>query len=87
MEAARTSETSVEIPLRTRQYIPEDSELCKICLAMPKFSNNTRKRNKMDPFYDNRTYVLGLYRLVTKNEVVEVASVSILLKQILTDTR
>jgi hypothetical protein len=27
MEAARTSETSVEIQLRTRQYIPEDSEL------------------------------------------------------------
>jgi hypothetical protein len=27
MEAARTSETSVDIGLRTRQYIPEDSEL------------------------------------------------------------
>jgi hypothetical protein len=27
MEAARTSETLVEIQLRTRQYIPEDSEL------------------------------------------------------------
>jgi hypothetical protein len=27
MEAARTSETSVEIQLRTRQYIPEDSDL------------------------------------------------------------
>jgi hypothetical protein len=27
MEAARTSETSVEIQLRTRQHIPEDSEL------------------------------------------------------------
>jgi hypothetical protein len=26
MEAARTSETSVDIQLRTRQYIPEDSE-------------------------------------------------------------
>jgi hypothetical protein len=26
-EAARTSETSVDIQLRTRQYIPEDSEL------------------------------------------------------------
>jgi hypothetical protein len=25
MEAARTSETSVDIQLRTRQYIPEDS--------------------------------------------------------------
>jgi hypothetical protein len=27
IEAARTSETSVYIQLRTRQYIPEDSEL------------------------------------------------------------
>jgi hypothetical protein len=27
MEAPRTSETSVDIQLRTRQYIPEDSEL------------------------------------------------------------
>jgi hypothetical protein len=27
MEAARTTETSVDIQLRTRQYIPEDSEL------------------------------------------------------------
>jgi hypothetical protein len=29
MEVARTSETSVDIQLRTRQYIPEDSELQK----------------------------------------------------------
>jgi hypothetical protein len=27
MEAAHTSETSVDIQLRTRQYIPQDSEL------------------------------------------------------------
>jgi hypothetical protein len=27
MEAARASKTSVDIQLRTRQYIPEDSEL------------------------------------------------------------
>jgi hypothetical protein len=27
MEAARTSETLVDIQLRTRQYIPEDSKL------------------------------------------------------------
>jgi hypothetical protein len=27
--AARTSETSVDIQLRTRQYIPEDSELLR----------------------------------------------------------
>jgi hypothetical protein len=30
MEAARTSKTSVDIKLRTRQYIPEDSELHKL---------------------------------------------------------
>jgi hypothetical protein len=29
MEAARTSETSVDIQWRTRQYIPEDSELLR----------------------------------------------------------
>jgi hypothetical protein len=29
METARTSETSVDIQLRTRQFIPEDSELQK----------------------------------------------------------
>jgi hypothetical protein len=34
MEAARTSETSVDIQLRTRQYIPEDSELGSLfCLS------------------------------------------------------
>jgi hypothetical protein len=31
MEAARTTETSVDIQLRTRQYIPEDSELYTRC--------------------------------------------------------
>jgi hypothetical protein len=29
MEEARTYETSVDIQLRTRQYIPEDSEIQK----------------------------------------------------------
>jgi hypothetical protein len=33
MEAARTSETSVDIQLRKRQYIPEDSELAKHCFT------------------------------------------------------
>jgi hypothetical protein len=37
MEAARTSETSVDIQLRTRQYIPEDSEL------------HTRRRENLKP--------------------------------------
>jgi hypothetical protein len=30
MEAARTYETSVDMKLRTRQYIPEDSEQLEI---------------------------------------------------------
>jgi hypothetical protein len=33
MEATRTSETSVDIDLRTRQYIPEDSKL-HVCLYL-----------------------------------------------------
>jgi hypothetical protein len=33
MEAARTSETSVAIQLRTRKYIPEDSELHLVFLS------------------------------------------------------
>jgi hypothetical protein len=36
MEAARTSETSADIQLRTRQYIPEDSELYEGCPRLPK---------------------------------------------------
>jgi hypothetical protein len=36
MEAARTSETSVDINLITRKYIPEDSELQKhVLLDLP----------------------------------------------------
>jgi hypothetical protein len=34
MEAARTSETSIDIDLSTRQYIPEDSELYTELLIM-----------------------------------------------------
>jgi hypothetical protein len=32
MEAARTSETSVDIYLATLQYIPEDSELAAVSI-------------------------------------------------------
>jgi hypothetical protein len=35
MEAARTSETSADIQLRTRQYIPEESELQTFLLIIP----------------------------------------------------
>jgi hypothetical protein len=39
MEAARTSKTSVDIQLRTQQYIPEDSGL------------HTRRRQDITPVY------------------------------------
>jgi hypothetical protein len=44
MEAARTSETSVDIQLRTRQYIPDDSEL------------HTRRRENLT---SHKTFVRG----------------------------
>jgi hypothetical protein len=34
MEAARTPETSVDIQLRTRQYIPEESETLKMVIII-----------------------------------------------------
>jgi hypothetical protein len=40
MEAARTSETSVDIQLRTRQYIPENSELQRFRLNPLRPSGN-----------------------------------------------
>jgi hypothetical protein len=43
MEAARTSETSVDIRLITQQYIPEDSEL------------HTRRRESLKAHIDNNT--------------------------------
>jgi hypothetical protein len=42
MEAARTSETSVDIQLRTRQNIPEDSELQN----ETRFNENAREKKK-----------------------------------------
>jgi hypothetical protein len=48
MEAARTSETSVDIQLRTLQYIPEDSELRKMKMRKGKGKgmNNTNIKDK-----------------------------------------
>jgi hypothetical protein len=42
MEVAHTSETSVNIKLRTRQYIPEDSEL------HTRYSENLKSHKKPD---------------------------------------
>jgi hypothetical protein len=44
MQTARTSETSVDIQLRTRQYIPEDSEL------------HTRRRENLKSYKCKRTW-------------------------------
>jgi hypothetical protein len=51
MEAALTSETSVDIQLRTRQNIPEDSELHTRC----------RKNLKSHLFYTNMFHVSILF--------------------------
>jgi hypothetical protein len=48
MEAARTSEASVDIQLRTRQYIPEDSELQKKGLLAILIGNPQRKATTSD---------------------------------------
>jgi hypothetical protein len=47
MEAARTSETSVDIQLRTRQYNPEDSEL------------HTRRRETLNS-HNIKIYLTGM---------------------------
>jgi hypothetical protein len=39
MEAARTPGTSVDIQLRTRQYVPEDSQLPNQLLSIGHVSN------------------------------------------------
>jgi hypothetical protein len=44
MEAARISETSVNIQLRTRQYIPEDSELEKYVVHVGDYVSEPRPR-------------------------------------------
>jgi hypothetical protein len=49
MEATRTSETSVDIQLRTRQYIPEDSEL------------HTRRRENLKSHIKNLSMLRPIY--------------------------
>jgi hypothetical protein len=57
MEAARTSETSVDIQLRTRQYVPEDSDLLK-----SKFIQNHMKFNwNIDLAYNEVSCPVLLY--------------------------
>jgi hypothetical protein len=48
MEASRTSETSVDIDLTTRQYIPEDSELhgSNVCYYTKRKSSPLKDRNE-----------------------------------------
>jgi hypothetical protein len=51
MEAARTSETSVDIDLTTRQYIPEDSEL------------HTRRRENLKSHICHLFYLMTTFQL------------------------
>jgi hypothetical protein len=52
MEAARTSETSLNIQLRTRQYIPEDSEQRnkQYCKTNFRHKHEDRKSRRSGPW-------------------------------------
>jgi hypothetical protein len=63
MEAARTSETSVDIQLRTRKHIPEDSEL------------HTRRRENLKShnqvlIYEYVRFKDAMFRLVFRPRVL-----------------
>jgi hypothetical protein len=60
MDAARTSDTSVDIQLRPQQYIPEDSEL------------HTRRRENLKSHTEHKT----VYRAQVSNNVVEARQAS-----------
>jgi hypothetical protein len=49
MEAAHTSETSVDIDFTTQQYIPEDSELHTRRRWEPKISRQKGGQRKLNP--------------------------------------
>jgi hypothetical protein len=57
MEAARTSETSVDIQLRTRQYIPQDYEL------------HTRRRENLKSHKENNDLALSFSVLPNKFQI------------------
>jgi hypothetical protein len=61
MEAARTSETSVDIQLRTRQCIPEDSELHNLLI----FTNYSLQYQTFDSLV---FYEFGSLDYVASNE-------------------
>jgi hypothetical protein len=64
MEAARTSETSVDIQLRTRQYIPEDTELqLSNCLGYLNFLTNINRYPLKKQFYISTD--LAKWRIIT----------------------
>jgi hypothetical protein len=58
VEAARTSETSVDIQLRTRQYIPEDSEL------------HTRSRENLKFHIENRLFTNNVNMKITTPDYI-----------------
>jgi hypothetical protein len=78
MEAASTSETSADIQLRTRQYIPEDSELhiCRcenlvsylfiyIWVSLGGFKN-TMLSYRLHPTQNKNTYLHDMFRFIFK---------------------
>jgi hypothetical protein len=70
MEAARTSETSVDIHFRTRQYIPEDSEL------YTRRRENLKSHNRLQCLPITREWYIFQSRHVTKIGLFALASLS-----------
>jgi hypothetical protein len=68
MEAARTYETSVDIQLKTRQYIPEDSEI------------HTRRRENLKSHIHNPSMLFA----VDKNLYNSVSSVILSIQAVVT---
>jgi hypothetical protein len=65
MVAARTSETSVDIQLRTRQYIPEDSEL-HISTRLNKFQLGLQFITKQDCSFLHSKATSGAHSIMSR---------------------
>jgi hypothetical protein len=66
MEAARTSETSVDIRLRTWQHIPEDSELYMKCFLSIMF-----RHYLLGVSYNNSYTLSGSNLSLEQQELIE----------------
>jgi hypothetical protein len=69
MQAARTSETSVDIQLRTRKYIPEDSEL------------HTRRRENLKSHTEPLRFAMD--RRISKSSNLETILVRLLQRRLM----